>query len=175
MNDKYPPEPVQPLVLGLGNRLRGDDAAGPLVVQALAATPLAQRARLVDGGTLGLSLLTEIEDAQALVAVDAARFGAAPGAVQVFEGSAMDAQLQGRKSSAHEVALADLMAAAALVGRLPARRALVAVQPASTELTLEPTPGVAAALPRMGEAVTALLDRWHSMEGDPHADRQADR
>ncbi|MDE2297959.1 MAG: hydrogenase maturation protease, partial [Burkholderiales bacterium] len=91
---------------------------------------------------------------------DAALFGAAPGTVRVFEGAAMDEQLGGRKRSAHEVALADLMAAAAFNGWLPARRALVAVEPASTALGLALTPAVDAALPRLCTAVNELLDRW---------------
>ncbi|MDE2093256.1 MAG: hydrogenase maturation protease [Burkholderiales bacterium] len=148
------------LVLGLGNRLLGDDAAGPLAVDALAAAAGARFARYRDGGTIGLSLLPQIEDAAAFIAVDAALFGATPGTVRVFEGAAMDDQLGGRKRSAHEVALADLMAAAAFNGRLPARRALVAVEPASTALGLALTPAVDAALPRLCTAVNELLDRW---------------
>ncbi len=149
------------LVLGLGNRLLGDDAAGPIVIEQLVQRhgehpDVSWR----DGGTLGLSLLPEIEDADALVVVDAARFGAEPGTVQVFEGLVMDEQLGGRKQSAHELALADLMGAAALGGRLPLRRALVAVAPASTALSLEPTPAVAAALPALVAAVEALVARW---------------
>ncbi len=72
----------------------------------------------------------------------------------------MDAQLGGRKRSAHEVALADLMGAAALSGHLPGRRALVAVQPESTALGLDPTPTVAAAIPQLCRAVDDLLQRW---------------
>ena len=58
------------------------------------------------------------------------------------------------------MALADLMGAAALQGLLPSRRALVAVQPDSTALGLEPTPAVEAALPALCEAVAALVQRW---------------
>lgn len=145
------------LVLGLGNRLLGDDAAGPLAVDALAPRP---GVRFQDGGTIGLSLLPQIERARAFIAVDAATFGAAPGTVRVFEGEAMDAQLGGRKRSAHEVALFDLMAAAALCGHLPARRALVAVEPASTALALAPTPAVAAAIGPLCHAVDEVLARW---------------
>jgi hydrogenase maturation protease len=74
----------------------------------------------------------------------------------------MDAQLVGRKRSAHEVALADLLSAAALNGRLPARRALVAVQPGSTELGLVPLPAVAQAIPRLCDAVHELMTRWRT-------------
>lgn len=148
------------LVLGLGNRLLSDDAAGPLAVDALVDDGADAGVQYCDGGTIGLGLLPAIEDAGALIAIDAARFGAEPGTVRVFEGDAMDHQLGGRKASAHEVALADLMAAAALGGRLPARRALVAVEPASTALGLAPTAPVQAALPRLCEAVRDLLQRW---------------
>lgn len=149
------------LVLGLGNRLLGDDAAGPMVIEQLVQRHAEWPGVLWrDGGTLGLSLLPEIEDADAIVVVDAARLGAEPGTVQVFEGLAMDEQLGGRKQSAHELALADLMGAAALGGRLPPRRALVAVEPASTALGLEPSPAVDAAMPALMAAVEALVARW---------------
>jgi hydrogenase maturation protease len=148
------------LVLGLGNRLLRDDAAGPLAVEQLAASSASPRALFRDGGTIGLHLLPEIEQARAFIAVDAAAFGAAPGTVRVFEGAAMDRQLGGRKRSAHEVALFDLMATALLNDRLPPQRALVAVEPQSTELGLEPTPAVAASIPRLCAEVQALLQRW---------------
>lgn len=148
------------LVLGLGNRLLGDDAAGPLAALALEAAGGVPGMSVRDGGTIGLALLPEIEAAAAFIAVDAAEFGAVPGTVRIFEGPAMDAQLGGRKRSAHEVALFDLMAVAELAGCLPPRRALVAVQPASTALSLTPTPAVAAAIPQLCAAVHALQARW---------------
>jgi hydrogenase maturation protease len=151
------------LVLGLGNRLLRDDAAGPLAIDELASEgPSSGDAVFRDGGTIGLALLPAIEDAGAVIALDAARLGAMPGTVQVFEGEAMDRQLGGRKRSAHEVALADLMAAAAFNGRLPRRRALVAVEPQSTELGLAPSAPVQRAIPQMCGAVRELLRRWQS-------------
>lgn len=156
------------LVLGLGNRLLGDDAAGPLVVEALAgaSTPAGIRVCWRDGGTLGLSLLPEIEAADALLVVDAARFGAPPGTVRRFEGAEMDAQLGGRKRSAHELALADLLGAAALVGRLSPQRALVAVEPASTAVGLDLSPDVARAFPRLCDEVRSALAEWTGAAGD---------
>lgn len=157
--------PQDVLVLGLGNVLLSDDAAGSLAVAHLARTqPPGAGVVFRDGGTIGLGLLPEIEDAAAFIAVDAARFGAAPGTVKVFEGAAMDAMLCGSKRSAHEVALADLMGAAALQDRLPARRALVAVEPHSTALGLAPTPAVDAAIPQMCAEVNQLLARWCAKE-----------
>ncbi len=152
---------MRSLILGLGNRLMTDDAAGPLVIDALTAlTPAG--ARVCDGGTVGLSLLPDIEACEEFIAVDAAYMGAAPGTVRVFENDDMDRQLGGKKHSAHEVALADLMSSALLLGALPARRALVAVQPDVVAVGLGPTPPVSQAIPHMAEAVLALLARWRS-------------
>jgi hydrogenase maturation protease len=165
------------LVLGMGNRLCSDDAAGPLAIDRLQAECLeVPKVAYRDGGTMGLALLPEIEDAAALIAIDAAQFGAAPGSVRVFEGDAMDRQVGARKRSAHELALADLLAAAAFNGRLPPRRALVAVQPESTDLGLEPTPAVRSALQPLCDAVRELIARWAAhadiaieLHGDIHA------
>lgn len=153
--------PADILVLGLGNVLLSDDAAGSLAVARLASSqPTPTGVAFRDGGTIGLGLLPEIEDAAAFIAVDAARFGAAPGTVKVFEGPEMDAMLCGIKRSAHEVALADLMGAAALQDRLPARRALVAVEPGDTSLGLAPSPAVGAAIAQMCAEVRGLLAQW---------------
>jgi hydrogenase maturation protease len=151
------------LVLGLGNRLLGDDAAGPLVIDRLLAQATAQAQTLfLDGGTIGLGLLPQIERAAGLIAVDAAALGAAAGTVQVFEEAAMDRQVGGRKKTAHEVALADLLAAAALSGSLPERRALVAVEPETTAVGTALSAAVVSALPRMCLAVQTLLQRWEA-------------
>src|SRR5579884_2313979 len=108
----------QILVLGIGNTLLSDDGIGVHVIEALrrreregTALPLVLR----DGGTLGLSLLPEIERCTALVLIDAVELGAPPGEVRSFEGTAMDALLAGRKRSPHAVGIADLERCTALV------------------------------------------------------------
>jgi len=151
------------LVLGLGNSLLSDDGVGVHVIHAI-RRDVARDLDLtcIDGGTLGLSLLPEIECADALILVDASEIGAAPGTVRLFEGTAMDAQLGGKKRTAHEVAAADLLAASALTGQRPALRALIAVQPQSTGWGLEPTEAVKAAIPQACTAVATLARAWRS-------------
>jgi len=158
------------LVLGVGNTLLQDDGAGVRVIEALNTThrhllpPAAAGAKLVDAGTIGLALLPEVEGAAALIVVDAAELGQAPGALAVFRDRDIDRLLAGRRRSVHEVALADLFAAAALRGRLPARRALVAIQPGCPDWGLQPTPAVQAALPGACAAVADLLHQWRAPE-----------
>ncbi len=121
------------LVLGVGNTLLSDDGVGVHVAKVLESrSELSSRIKVIDGGTLGLSLLPEIEDAAGLIVVDAAELGAPPGTVRLFEDDAMDRHLSGKKTTVHEVAVADLLAAASMTGHAPQDRALVAIQPAST-------------------------------------------
>ena len=60
------------LILGLGNVLLGDDGVGPAVIARLRDSYVAAAGSLLlDGGTLGLSLLPYLEDAQTVILVDA--------------------------------------------------------------------------------------------------------
>jgi hydrogenase maturation protease len=166
--------PMKVLVMGVGNTLLQDDGVGVHVTESLRIGIPGQHAsfdpdlELVDGGTIGLSLLPDIEDAAAVIVVDASELGEAPGALRIFHDREIDQQLSGKRRTVHEVALADLFAAAAIRGRSPARRALVAIQPASTELGLDLTPAVRAAIPRAREAIMALARQWRS-EAATHA------
>lgn len=151
------------LVLGLGNTLLADDGVGVHVVEALRPEfTSCPGVDLRDGGTLGLALLPEVESAGALILVDAAEIGGRAGEIRCFEGPDMDRQLTGKKRTAHEVAAADLLDAAALTGRQPGRRALVAVQPASVGWGLQPTPVVQASIPAACAAVRSLIERWRT-------------
>ena len=121
------------LILGLGNVLLTDDGAGPTVVARLESeTDPAAPLRFIDGGTLSFTLAPPIEACDRLIVVDAAAMGEAPGRVRVFEGEAMDRQVSRPATSVHEVSLADLMDMVRLTERLPARRALIGIEPAGS-------------------------------------------
>jgi len=149
------------LVLGIGNTLLADEGVGVHVLSALASGPLPDGVRLLDGGTLSFTLAGPIQDADALIVVDAANLKSVSGAMRCFEGEAMDAFLLGnRKSTVHEVGLTDLRAIALLAGHWPERRALVAIQPEKVDWGEIPTPAVAAAIPLAAQAVRYLIQRW---------------
>jgi hydrogenase maturation protease len=162
------------LVLGVGNTLCSDDGAGVHVVESLSRDESLEGRGIIflDGGTIALSLLPEIQNSHAVIVVDAAEIGAEPGAVRSFEGTDMDAQLKGAKRTAHEVAVADLFAAAEFSGSLPPRRALVAIQPASTSLGLTPTALVRAAIPQACAEARRLIETW-SDAAQTRGDRNA--
>ncbi|MDH4003051.1 MAG: HyaD/HybD family hydrogenase maturation endopeptidase [Xanthomonadales bacterium] len=149
------------LVMGIGNTLLQDDGIGVHVTELFKSlSPADPNVEVLDGGTIGLSLLPEIEDADAVVIVDASEIGERPGTIRIFRGQEIDRQLSGKKRSVHEVALYDLFSAAAIRDRSPEQRVLIAIQPASTEWGLEPTPEVKAAIPAACDALTSLTRQW---------------
>jgi hydrogenase maturation protease len=154
------------LIMGVGNTLMQDDGVGVHVAESLRELTRTQPdlaepdLEIIDGGTIGLSLLPEIEDADAVIVVDAAEIGERPGAMRVFRNREIERCLSGRRRTAHEVALADLFSAAAIHGRSPSERILVAIQPASTDVGLDMTPAVQAAVPRACATIALLTRNW---------------
>lgn len=151
------------LVLGIGNLLLTDEGAGIHVVRYLAQHYAQWRGMdYVDGGTLNFLLAPRIEQADWLVVVDAANLRAAPGTQRAFHGDDMERFLRGKGRSPHEVGLLDLLTMARLVGRLPTRRALVGIQPASLEWGNGPSPAVARAIPHAAHEVLRLVEKWNA-------------
>ncbi len=74
------------LVAGIGNIFEGDDAFGVEIVQRLCRRPLPDGVTVRDFGIRGLDLAYALmEGPDAVVLVDAAPHGAAPGTVSVIE------------------------------------------------------------------------------------------
>lgn len=156
---------MKTLVLGIGNTLLTDEGVGVHVVQALEPLLAGQPdVTLLDGGTLSFTLAGPIEEAEALIVVDAANIRSYPGDWTLFEGEAMDRFLMGnRKSTVHEVGLTDLRVIAMLAGHWPARRAMVAIQPDVVDWGEQPTPAVAAAIPPACAAIHDLIREWRDV------------
>ncbi len=74
------PAPATCVVLGLGNTLHSDDGVGPQAIERLrsdARVPV--DVALIEGGTLGLELLSYIWDCSYLLVLDAVDVGQPPG------------------------------------------------------------------------------------------------
>jgi hydrogenase maturation protease len=156
---------MRTLVLGIGNTLLTDEGVGVHVLQAL-EPELAHLSdvTLLDGGTLSFSLAGPIEEAEALIVVDAANIQSEPGAWRLLEGEEMDTFLMGnRKASVHEVGLTDLRAIAILAGHWPEKRAMLAIQPAVIDWGEQPTPAVAAAISPACTAIHELIREWRDV------------
>jgi hydrogenase maturation protease len=140
-------------ILGVGNVLCTDDGLGPRVVERLSrdfAAP--EGVAVLDGGTLGLSLLPIIEDSDQVLIVDAIRMDAPAGALVFLEGDEVLPAVRLRLS-VHQVGMADLLDAARMRGRLPRTLLLLGLVPESIELGYELSAAVSEALPRLVEAI----------------------
>jgi hydrogenase maturation protease len=147
--------PVALLVLGLGNVLCGDDGLGAVAVHLLARRYRApDGVSVLDGGTLGLSLLPHLEEAREAILVDAIRGDGPPGSFVRLEGDEVAPAVAGRLS-VHQVGVADLLEGARWRERYPSRVILLGLVPESLELGLQRTPAVEAALPDLVERIVA--------------------
>ena len=118
------------LVLGLGNLLWADEGFGVRAVEALhAAFRFPSGVALLDGGTLGLNLLDDVESSRRLLVLDAIDFGLVPGTLRVLRNAEVPAWTRTRLS-VHQNGFNDVLALAQLHDRAPQTIALVGVQPA---------------------------------------------
>jgi hydrogenase maturation protease len=139
------------LVLGIGNLVMNDDAAGVLAAQELMKEfPEQENFRVMDGGTLGLDLLVYIEWADRLVIADAVDFGLEAGTVVRVDGNDIDAVFENRLS-AHQMGMKDMLATAELMGVRPKEVLLYGIQTDSIEMDMTLTPKVAENMPKLIE------------------------
>ncbi len=137
------------LVLGLGNLLCQDDGLGVEAVRILAEEyDFPDGVRVLDGGTLGLSLLPHVLDARSVILIDAIRGEGPPGTPVRIEGEDVAPAVAGRLSP-HQVGVADLLDSAHLLDRYPERLVLHGLVPRSLQLGLGLSPAVAASLPAL--------------------------
>ncbi len=145
------------LVIGLGNRWRGDDGVGPAAVAALREAlaehpaPPAVDVATATGEPAELMELWSGHDRVWLI--DALVAGEAPGTLHRLDGHE---PLPHRSShSSHGIGLAQAVELARALDALPPRLTIHGVEPASLEEGDRLSPAVAAALPTL---VTSLLD-----------------
>lgn len=149
------------LILGLGNTLFSDDGVGVHVVNNLQKNHSKnQHAKFVDGGTIGLNLLLELEGTNGIIAVDAGMIGKPAGSIHVFEGVDMDDRLAAKKRTPHEVTLADLMTAAVLTDMRPDNRALVCIEPEDIDWGDYPSKPVSKAMIEVEKIIMQMVAKW---------------
>lgn len=109
----------QILILGLGNILLTDEGFGVHVIQELNKRySFPPNVTLFDGGTGGLSLLSQFHGKDYILIVDALLLNEKPGTIAQFSMNKIPDNYQ-RKDTAHGIDILDVVAAAALIDRLP--------------------------------------------------------
>ena len=148
-------------VLGLGNRIQGDEALGAIAVERLHGelpASLTDSVELIDGGTVGLGLLPYLEDLDGLVVVDVVDHAAAPG-------SLVDMEIDPLRPAegpmgVHELGAAELLGALLITGRLPRRVRVIGLQPDRIGMGTELSPALASQLPNLLATISERLTAW---------------
>jgi hydrogenase maturation protease len=143
-------------LIGLGNRLRGDDAAGPELARLVAERAPGTTVIEHEGEP---TELIEVWDRAALAIVaDAVAPAGHPGRVhRGIGGSAPLPFSPGSPASTHALDLAGTIDLAASLGRLPARLVVYGIEGERFDLGASLSPPVAAALRSLADRVLADL------------------
>ncbi len=147
------------LVLGLGNELFTDEGVGVVAARAFAARQIPE-VDVVDGGTLGIALLPTVVDREAVLVFDAVvADDATPGEVVVLADGEVR---QGRRAlySAHQLGIAEVLAAADLAGAPVPRVAAVGMVPYSLDTGYGISPEASARVEAMVDRGVEIVERW---------------
>jgi hydrogenase maturation protease len=145
-------------VLGLGNVLMGDDAAGPWVVEHLRAEyDFGPGVSVTDLGTPGLDLVPHLSGARVVVLVDTVKSDAPPGTLRLYRRDEILKHPPGPRTSPHDPAVKETLLYLDLAGSGPEELLLVGIVPGHVGKGLGLTPAVAEAVAKAAETVVAEL------------------
>jgi len=109
-----------PLIIGIGNEYRWDDAVGLIVARRL-------KDRIVDSAIVleqsgeGAALMETWRGADTVIIIDAVMSGAAPGTIHRFDAGAQPIPKSGFRRSTHAFSVAEAIELARALGSLPQR------------------------------------------------------
>lgn len=148
---------AQALVIGVGNRDRGDDAIGPVVVDVVRERFDDRYATCVVEGDLSDLSLSWHQD-QDVVIVDAMVSGRPAGDVWEFDALEEQLRIDSGLLSSHGVGLAEAIELARILDRLPRSLTIIAIEATTFGQFDELTPEVAGAADRVVDRIEKLID-----------------
>lgn len=147
-------------VIGVGSPVMGDDGLGLHVLSRLEQEWMLEGVDLIDGGTWGMKLLPDIEDAGRLMFLDAINSQRhPPGTVLVLEKDDISLVTDHNKLSPHQVGLREVMAISEFRGTLPAQTCAIGVVPGVIDISTELSPVVGASV---DACIAKVIERLHA-------------
>lgn len=140
----------------------GDDGLGLHVLRRLQAEwSFDERVRLIDGGTWGMALLPDIEDATRLMFLDAISTKYhPPGTVLLLEREQIPLVTDHNRLSPHQVDLREVLAVSEFRGTLPADTCAVGVVPLVVDIGTELSAPVRAGVDECIARAVGRLRAW---------------
>ncbi len=149
------------VLLGVGNILLTDEGFGVHVVNQLQEDYVFNPPiTILDGGTMGMELLTYMRGMTKLLLVDAINGGDAPGTVYEFPHEEMNSYFT-EAISVHEVGMQDILRIRALQEDPLEDAVVIGVEPESLELGLTLSNSTQAAVAEVKERVLRVLSNWY--------------
>lgn len=165
---------MRAVVLGIGNTILTDEAAGVRAAEAFAqAFQVPANVQVIDGGTSGMEMIEDLSGVDLLIVLDVVKTGAAPGTLVRIAGAQVPVFFR-QKLSPHQIGLPDVLASLELLDAVPKEIVVLGVEPVSLELGMEMTGTVARCVPQLARlAAGELRSRGYSVEAawapaDPH-------
>lgn len=159
---------MRAVVLGIGNTILTDEAAGVRAVELLEQIyQVPANVQVIDGGTSGMEMIEDLSNLDFLIVIDVVKTGAAPGTVVRIAGDEIPVFFR-HKLSPHQIGLPDVLASLELLDSMPKEIVVLGVEPISLELGMEMTATVAEKVPLLvDQAVAELLARGYLLEALP--------
>ena len=146
------------IIIGIGNILMHDEGIGVRTVECLAQRPLPDYVEVLDGGTSGCNLVDHVADREAVIVIDAADGGDAPGTLTWCDADDLLDAVE-TPLSLHEFGLLETLKMARTLGCAPRQTLVLGVQPEQVSLGLGLSETVAALIPRLIDIVLAEAAR----------------
>ena len=143
---------ARPVVIGIGNYYRSDDAAGILVARAI-REQLASSATVIEETGEGAALQERWKGADTVFLVDAVHSGAPPGTIHRFDAVAQEIPRSMFHYSTHAFGLAEAVELCRVLKQLPRRMIIYGIEGKNFCAGLELSAGV----PQANIAVAARI------------------
>ncbi len=124
------------IVCGIGNTLLQDEGVGVHVLRELKNVPLPPSVELIEGGTMLLDFLFQLQEARQVILIDAVKADGPPGSIYLVEGKEL---LQGEADhplSLHQVGAVQVLQILALE-KDPPPCLIIGIEPASLKWGME--------------------------------------
>ena len=154
------------VLLGVGNILLTDEGLGVHVVKDIKESfTFTPAITIIDGGTMGMELLTYMRGMKKILLVDAINGGEPAGTVYEFTHKELE-QYFTEHISVHEVGMQDILRIRAIQEEPLEDAVVIGVEPESLEIGFEPSEVVQRALPEVKDRVLNVLRQW-GVQVDP--------
>ena len=153
-------------IVGVGNRLLGDEGVGLHIIDKLSQIPMPPYVSIIDCGCDLLSLMAYINEPERILIIDAVRAGGEPGEIYSYDYSRLT-NTRVEMCSAHQVKTMDALRLIKLVcpALADSEIVVIGVEPKAMELSSNLSKEVSESIAEVTrfvlEEISSLFSTWH--------------